>query len=139
MRIIEVTAEAIDPTGANTVVKSHIEVLTKGEGDNKIITEANAKATVDNLIPPTAAIIIITMAIIKVEVAVAAVETITDPAVMEEVITEAITKFYQYRQYYTHDDRYQIKQYGPPCALCGGFNHSPKHSFKGEHDINNLM
>ena len=31
------------------------------------------------------------MAIIKVEVAVAMVETITDPAVKEEVITEAIT------------------------------------------------
>ena len=27
----------------------------------------------------------------------------------------------------------------PPCALCGGYNHSPKHCFKGEHDINNIM
>ena len=31
------------------------------------------------------------------------------------------------------------KQYGPPCSLCGGFNHSPKHCYKGEHDINNIM
>ena len=30
-------------------------------------------------------------------------------------------------------------QYGPPCALCGGYNHSPKHCFKGEHDINDIM
>ena len=43
---------------------------------------------------------------------------------------------YQY-QYYTHDS--QPEQYGPPCSLCGGFNHSPKHCYKGEHDINNIM
>ena len=43
---------------------------------------------------------------------------------------------YQY-QYYTHDQ--QPEQYGPPCSLCGGFNHSPKHCYKGEHNINNIM
>ena len=43
---------------------------------------------------------------------------------------------YQY-QYYTHDQ--QSEQYGPPCSLCGGFNHSPKHCYKGEHDTNNIM
>ena len=43
---------------------------------------------------------------------------------------------YQY-QYYTYDQ--QSEQYGPPCSLCGGFNHSPKHCYKGEHDINNIM
>ena len=43
---------------------------------------------------------------------------------------------YQY-QYYTHDP--QTEQYSPPCSLCGGFNHSPKHCYKGEHDINNIM
>ena len=48
-------------------------------------------------------------------------------------------KNYQYLQYYTHDDGSQVEQYGLPWALCGGFNHSPKHCFKGEHDINNLM
>ena len=46
---------------------------------------------------------------------------------------------YQYHQYYTHDDGSQVEQYSPPCTLCGSFNHSPKHCFKGEHDINNLM
>ena len=46
---------------------------------------------------------------------------------------------YQYHQYYGHDDEYQTDQYGPPCALCGGYDHSPKHCFKGEHDINNIM
>ena len=43
---------------------------------------------------------------------------------------------YQY-QYYTHDP--QPEQYGLPYSLCGRFNHSPKHCYKGEHDINNIM
>ena len=43
---------------------------------------------------------------------------------------------YQY-QYYTHDQ--QSEQYGPPCSLCGRFHHSPKHCYKDEHDINNIM
>ena len=134
-RIIEVTIEAVDPTGANIAVKSHIEGLNKG--DNKIIIEANTKATTDNSIPPVVAIIIITKAIIKAEVAVAAVVTIIDHMVTEEAITEAITIINH--QYYTHYDGSQFEQYSSPCALCGGFNHSPKHCFKGEHDINNLM
>ena len=46
---------------------------------------------------------------------------------------------YQYHQYYVHDDEYQTDQYGPPCALCGCYNHSTKHCFKGEHDINDIM
>ena len=90
-RIIEVTIEAVDPTGANIALESHVDGLSKGEGDNKRIIEANTKATVDNLIPPVVAIIIIIMAIIKAEVPVAMVETITDHTVAEEAITEAIT------------------------------------------------
>ena len=46
---------------------------------------------------------------------------------------------YQYHQYYGHDDEYQTDQYGLPCALCGSYNHSPKHCFKEEHDINDIM
>ena len=59
--------------------------------DNKIIIQVNTKATTDNLIPPVVAIIIITMAIIKAEMAVAMVVTIIDHVVTEEAITEAIT------------------------------------------------
>ena len=73
------------------MIENHIEVFNKGEGDNKIIIEANTKATVDNLFPPVVAIIIIIMAIIKAEMAMAVVETIIDHVVMEEAITEAIT------------------------------------------------
>ena len=46
------------------------------------------------------------------------------------------TGMYQY-QYYRHDQ--QSEQYGPPCSSCSRFNHSPKHCYKGEHDINNIM
>ena len=84
MRIIEVTTEAVDPIGVNIVVGN-------GEGDNKIIIEANTKATVDNLIPPMEVIIIIiTMAIIEAEVVMAMAEIISDPMVMEEAIIKAI-------------------------------------------------
>ena len=75
---------------ANTAIGNHIEVSSKGKGDNKIIIEANTKVTTDNLIPPAEAIIITSMAIIEVEVAIAVVETITDLAVAEEAIIEAI-------------------------------------------------
>ena len=91
MRIIEVTVEAVDPIGANVMVEGHIEGLNKGEGDNKIIIEANSRATADSLILLVVAIIIITMAIIKAEVAVAMVVTFIDHVVTEEAITEAIT------------------------------------------------
>ena len=77
MRIIEETVEAIDLTGTNIVVESCIEGLNKREGDNKvIIIEANTKATRDNSILPVVATIIITMAIIEAEVAMAVVVTI---------------------------------------------------------------
>ena len=75
MRIIEVTVEAVDPIGANIMVEDHIEGLNKGEGDNKIIKEANSRATADSLILLMVAITIITMTIIEAEVAVAVVAT----------------------------------------------------------------
>ena len=91
MRIIDIIVEAIDPIGANIMVEGHIEGLNKGEGDNKIIIEANSKATVDSLILLVVAIIIITMTIIEEEVAVAVVVAFIDHVVTEEAITEAIT------------------------------------------------
>ena len=90
MRIIEVTIEAIDLIGVNTAVGNHTEDPSIGEGDNKIIIEVNTKATMDNLIPPIEAIMIITMAIIEAEVVVAMAETISDHVAVEEAIIEAI-------------------------------------------------
>ena len=91
MRIIEVIIEAIDPIGASITVGDHIEGLSKGEADNKIIIEANFKVTTGSLILLMVAITIITKAIIKVEVAVAMVVIFIDHANVEEAITEAIT------------------------------------------------
>ena len=90
MRIIGVIIEAVDPIGTNIITGDHTEGLSKGEGDNKITIEANFKATAGNLILLVVAIIIITMVIIKPEVAVAAVVTFTGHVVMEEAIIEAI-------------------------------------------------
>ena len=91
MRIIKVIIEAVDPTGANTTAEGHIEGLSRGEGDNKIIRGANFKATTDSLILLMVAITIITMAIIEAEVAMAMVVTFIDNMVTDEAITEAIT------------------------------------------------
>ena len=87
---MEVIIEAVDPIGVNTMVGNHIEDPNTGEGNNKTITGANTKATTDNLIPPTEAIIIITMAIIEAEVVVAMVGTISDPVVTGEAIIKTI-------------------------------------------------
>ena len=36
MGLTEVTTEVVDPIGANTMVRNHIDVPSKAEGDNKI-------------------------------------------------------------------------------------------------------
>ena len=91
MRTIEVIVEAVDPTGANITAEGYIEGPSKGEGDNKIIIEANFKTTADSLILLMVAITIITMAIIEAEVTVAMVVIFIGNVVVEEAITEAIT------------------------------------------------
>ena len=78
------------------------------------------------------------MAIIKAEVVMAVVETNSDPTVAGEVIIKAIIITNTTNITHMMMD-HRLKQYGPPCALCDGFNHSPKHCFKGEHGISNLM
>ena len=134
---MEIIIEATDPIGVNTVVGNHIEDSNTVEGDSKTITGSNTKVTVDNLIPPVEAIIIMAMAIIKAEVVVAMMETILDPHGHGRDSYQGHNN-YQYHQFYTHEGS-QVKQYGPTSTLCGGFNHSPKHCFKGKHDINNLI
>ena len=91
MRIIEVITEAVDPVGASITVGGHLEGPSKGEGDNKITIEANFKVAMGSLILLVVAITIITMAIIKVEVAMAMVVIFIDHTDAEEAIREAIT------------------------------------------------
>ena len=137
MRIIEVIIEAVDPTGANITAEDNIEGLSKGERDNKIIIEANTKATVDNLTLLVVAITIIMMAIIEVEVAMAVVVAFIDHVVTEEAITEAITI----------TNTINITCMMMDLSLNNMVHHALfaevsiilKHCFKGEHDINNLM
>ena len=115
-----------------------LEDPNKGEGDNKTIIGANTKITMDNLTPAMEAITIaIITVIIKAEVDVAMVVIITEVAAMDEVVIEAIT--ISNTTNITHMIIVQVEKYGPPRALCGCFNHSPKHCFNGEHDISNLM
>ena len=102
MRIIGVIIEAIDPIGANITVGGNTEDPSKGEGDNKIIIEDNFKVTVDSLILLMVVITIITMAIIKVEVAWAMVVTFIDHAARRSNYRGHNN--YQYHQYYMHDD-----------------------------------
>ena len=89
MRIIEVITEAANPTGVNKAAGNLIEDSNRGEGDNKIITGANTKATVGNLTPPTEAIaiIIIITVIIEAEVDVAVDLIITEVTAVIEAIT----------------------------------------------------
>ena len=88
MRIIEVIIEAVDPIGDNITVGDHVEGPSKREGVNKITIEANFKATMGSLILLVVAITIITMVIIKGEVAM--VVTFIGHVVVEEAIIEAI-------------------------------------------------
>ena len=68
--------------------------------------------------------------------AVAEVLSILEDAVVVGPTYQNGNGAYQY-QYYMHDP--QTEQYGPPCSLCSGFNYSPKHCYKGECYINNIM
>ena len=74
------------------MAENPIEDPNKGKGDNKIITEANTKATVDNLTHPTEVItIIITTVIFEVEVVVVVLVIISEVAATDEAVIEAIT------------------------------------------------
>ena len=92
MKIIEVIAEDTDHTEASKVAENPIEDPNNREGDNKIITGANTKATADNLTHPMVVItIIITTVIIEAEVAVAVVVIISEVTAMDNAVIEAIT------------------------------------------------
>ena len=132
MRIIEVITEATNPTGVNKVAENIIEDPNRGEGNNKTITGTNTKGTTDNLTPPVEAITIITSAvIIEAEMNVAVVVIITEVVAMDKAIIEAIK--------ITNTTNITHMMMAHKWSNTAHFNHSPKHCFKGEHDINNLM
>ena len=124
MRIIEKTIEAKDPTGANTAVESHIAGLSKGEGDNKIIIEANTKATMDNLTPPVGSYNNNYYGNYQGRGGCGNGGDYYRPRGCRRGNYRGYNN-YQYHQYYMHDDGSKFEQYGPPCTPCRGFNHSP--------------
>ena len=111
-RITEVNPEAIDLIEANILDDfSEVKILMVEANVPKTHTKVNIKVTIIKAITTKAIV----------------VYTTTHIEAINRVIIMA------------NDDDYQPDQYGPPCALCGGYNHSPKHCFKGEHDINDIM
>ena len=146
MRIIEVNPEAIDLIEAKILddfskVKIHVAEVNAV----KICTKANIRVTATKVIITKAIVVYITthmeiinkvtiMANLEAEAMVMA-EVITMDVVMVGLIIEAIT--------ITNTISIMVMmmtdQYGPPCALYGGYNHSPNHCFKGDHNINDIM
>ena len=149
MQVIEVNLEDVDLTEDRIQVNfSEVKICEVEVNTIKIHTKANIKTTVIKvIITKVIGVYIITHAETSNRVIIMA-NLEAEAVVMAEVITVARghsrsnsqgNANYQYHQYYGHDDEYQTDQYVPPCALCGGYNHSPKHCFKGEHDINDIM
>ena len=142
MRIIEVNPEAIDLTEAKILDDfSEVKILMVEVNAVKTCIKANIRITANKvIITKTIVVYIIThieiinkviiMANLEAEAVVMA-EVINIDVVTVSLMIKAITT--------TNDDEYHIDQYGPPCTLCSGYNHSPKHCFKGEHDINDIM
>ena len=143
MKIVEVNLEVKDHIDVKILANlSEFTIPVVEANVTKIHVKANMKVTIIKAITTKiifvsttthveAIIRVIIMANLEVE-ARAMVEVVT-----MDVVTEGLNyqgnDNYQYHQYYGHDNDYQPEQYGPPRALCSGYNHSPKHCF------NNIM
>ena len=147
MRITEVKPEAIDLIEAKIQDNfSEVKILVVEANVPKTHTKVNIKVTITKAITTKAIMVYTTTHIETINRVIILANLEAGAMVMVKVITmDAVVSNYrginnyQYHQYYGHDGDYQPDQYGPPCALCGGYNHSPKHCFKGEHDINDIM
>ena len=147
MRIIEVSLEAVDPIEAKMLdvpleakismaevkeISTHTKANTKMMAIKAIITRV-----IEDFIIVHVEISLKVIAMDNLEVeAMAEAEAIIMAVVVVGLIIEAmlIINIISIMVMMMSTD-----QYGPPCALCGGYNHSPKHCFKGEHEINNIM
>ena len=146
MSIIEVNPEAADLIEAKILDDfSEVKICVAEINAVKTCTKVNIRVTITKVIVTKANVVYITthieiinkviiMANLEAE-AMVMVEVITMDIVTVGLIIEAITII----NTISIVVMYQMDQYGPPCALCGGYNHSPKHCFKGEHDINDIM
>ena len=131
MRITEVTTEATDPTGANTAVGNHIEVPSIGEGDNKNNYRGQYQGNRGQFNTSCGSYNNNYYGNFQDRGGRGHGGNYYRPLGHGRGNYRGHNN-YQYHQYYMHDDGSEVEQYGPPCALCGGFNHSPKHCFKGD-------
>ena len=140
MRIIEVSQRATDPIGDIKLAETYRGSNLRGRGQQQQDAYQGQyqgnHGQYHNHMEATTKITIMVTTVVE---AAAAMDVIIIVDVGHGQDNYQGNDNYQYYQYYSHDDDYQTEQYGPPCALCGGYNHSPKHCFKGEHDIINIM
>ena len=149
LRIIEVNPEAIDLIEANIQDDfSEVKICVVEANALKTHTKAKIRVRIIKVIITKAIVVYTTTHIETINRVTIMANSEAEAMVMAEVITmdvlvagliiEAITLSIPLVIMVMIND-YQSDQYGPPCALCGGYNHFPKHCFKGEHDINDIM
>ena len=149
MKIIEVNLEDIDLTETKKQVNfSEVKICMAEVNTIKIHTKANIKTIAIKVIITKAIEVYI---ITHVEIsnrAIIMANLEAEAMVVAEVITVAVITAGQIIEVILTTNTISITvmmmstrqtNIGPPCALCGGYNHSPKHCFKGEHDINDIM
>ena len=135
---ITVNPEAIDLMEANILDDfSEVKIHMVETNILKTHTKVNIKVTIIKVITTKALMVYTTiMANLEAEAVVVA-EVITTDVVTAGLIIEAITTI----------NTISIMVMMMIISLinmvhhvhCGGYNHSPKHCFKGEHDINDIM
>ena len=123
--ITEDNPEGIDPVEAKIqVVSSEAKIFVAEVNEIRTHTKANIKMmAIKAIITRAIEDSIITHVEISLRVIAMAILEVGAMAEAEAIIMAMV----------------MVEQYGPPCALCGSYNHSPKHCFKGEHDINDIM
>ena len=149
MRITEVNPEAVDPIEATLLDDfSEVKILTVEANITKIHIKVNTKVTIIKAITAKAVVVyttthveaiirVIFMANLEAE-AMVMVEAINVDMAMTDLIIEVITTT-NTMSIMVMMMTTSLTNMAHHCALCGGYNHSPKHYFKGEHDINDIM
>ena len=147
-KIIEVNLEDVNLTEAKIQVNFSEDKICVAEVNTiKMHTKANIKMVIKAIITRAIEVYIITHIEISNRVIIMA-NLEAEAVVMAEVITmAAVTAGPTSEGILTTNTisimvmMMSIRQMNvvQPCVLCSGYNHSPKHCFKGEHDINDIM
>ena len=157
MRITEVNPEAIEPIEANILDDfSEVKILMAEANVPKTHIKVNIKVTIIKVLTTKAIVVyttthveaiigVIIMANLEAE-AMVMVEVITLDVVMAGLIFEVITTIntisimiMMMTISLINMMTISLINMAHHVHKCGGYNHSPKHIFKGEHDINDIM